>query len=169
MTDEAFEREKACYEHNTAQMRALNEQMNKVPTISITLTGGLWFAASQAPVPDIAIKFGLLIFAGVANIGLILACYRIRDVMQSYLDKIQEFAPQYFAPGRPKKPILEKFSDYSMITVYSALMGAAAVMSYVGAFFFYWPFSFELRWIGIVVLFLIHGIAAALLLRKKTT
>jgi hypothetical protein len=167
MSDEAFEREKASYTHNSAQMRALNEQMNKVPPISITLTGGLWFAASQAPVPDIIIKFGLLVFAGIANIGLILACYRIRDVLQSYLDKIKEFEPRSFATGRPEKPVLERFSHYSMITVYSALMGSAALMSYVGAFFFYWPVSFEYRWLGIVVFLIIHGIAVGFLLLKK--
>src|SRR5437868_5839840 len=124
MTDEAFEREKLCYQHNTAQMRALNEQMTRVPPIAITLTGGLWFAASQATV-DPVIKFGLLLFAGVANVGLGASCYRIRDVIESYLAKIKEFDPAHFADGRPAKPRWW-FSDYSMITIYVSLMGAAA-------------------------------------------
>src|SRR5690242_12138578 len=98
---DSFEREKACYEHNAAQMRSLNEQMNRVPTVSVTITGGLWFAAAQIPVLDGAIKFGLLVFAGFANLGLTLACFRIRDVIQSYLEKMKTFAPKHFVDGNP--------------------------------------------------------------------
>jgi hypothetical protein len=168
MTDETFEREKASFEHNTAQMRALNEQMSKVPTISVTLTGGLWFAAAQSPTVDLSIKFGLLIFAGIANLGLVLACFRIRDVLESYLEKIKEFAPHHFATGRPKKPFLEKFSHYSMITVYAGLMGSAAVLSFIGAFFYYWPAAPEYRWLGVIAFLIILGVIAAVLLHKKT-
>jgi hypothetical protein len=167
MSDDAFEREKACFEHNTTQMRALNEQMSKVPTMSITLTGGLWFAASQAPALDLSIKFWLLIFAGIANLGLALSCFRIRDVMQSYLEKIEEFAPQYFVTGRPKQPRLEKFTNYSMITIYAALMISAAGMSLVGAFLFYWPLHADYKILWMVVTLLIVAAAGVYFLRRK--
>lgn len=149
MTDDnAFEREKLCYQHNTAQMRALNEQMTRVPPIAITLTGGLWFAASQGSV-DPVIKFGLLLFAGIANVGLGFSCFRIRDVMKSYLEKIEEFDPAYFANGRPKKPLLPWFVDYSMITIYVSLMGAAALLSIGGALTTFWPFE-QSRWFALI-------------------
>jgi len=168
MSDDAFEREKACFEHNTTQMRALNEQMGKVPTMSITLTGGLWFAASQAPALDTSIKFWLLIFAGIANIGLALSCFRIRDVMQSYLEKIEEFAPEHFVTGKPKKPRLEAFSHYSMITIYVALMGAAALMSFIGAFLFYWPLQADYKILWMIVTLLIVAAAVLYLVKRKS-
>jgi hypothetical protein len=168
MSEDAFEREKACFEHNTTQMRALNEQMGKVPTMSITLTGGLWFAASQAPALEMPIKFWLLIFAGVANLGLVLSCFRIRDVLQSYLEKIEEFAPEYFVTGRPKRPRLERFSHYSMITIYASLMIAAAVMSVMGAFLFYWPLHHDYKIFWMIVTLLIVAAAAVYFLRRKS-
>ena len=87
--------------------------------------------------------------------------------MQSYLEKIQEFAPEYFVDGRPKKPLLPTLSHYSMISIYAALMASAAILSFVGAFFFYWPLHASYRWIGIVL-----GLAAIAalvvgLLKKK--
>ena len=45
MNKENFEREKACYQQNFEQARSLNGQMNRVPVLAMTLTGGLWFAA----------------------------------------------------------------------------------------------------------------------------
>jgi hypothetical protein len=161
MPDDPFEREKASYQHNTTQMRALNEQMTRVPTIAITLTGGLWFAASQATGLDATIKFGLLIFAGIANVGLALSCFRIRDVMQSYLEKIEQFAPAHFVNGRPKNPLLKGFSDYSMISIYAFLMAAAAIMSFGAAFTVYWPFALS-RWCGVAILVIALAICAFL-------
>jgi hypothetical protein len=158
---EAFEREKACYEHNATQMRSLNEQMNRVPTVSLTITGGLWFAAAQIPALDGVIKFGLLIFAGFANVGLTLACFRIRDVIQSYLENMRSFEPKYFVEGIPARPFLKRFSHYSMITVYASLMIIAAIMSFIGAFYFYWPFANEYRVLGIAILFAIIFIGGA--------
>jgi hypothetical protein len=167
MPDDSFEREKACFEHNTSQMRALNEQMTRVPPIAITLTGGLWFAASQVPALDETIKFGLLIFAGIANVGLAFSCFRIRDVMQSYLEKIEEFAPAYFVSGRPKNPFLRGLSDYSMISIYASLMFAAAIMSFTGALTAYWPFALHRCW-GLVVLAVAFAICA-FIARRRTT
>lgn len=167
MQNDDFEREKLAFGHNTAQMRALNEQMNKVPTIAVTLTGGLWFAASQAPVQDVSIRFGLMMFAGFANLGLILACYRVRDVLESYLERIKEFAPLHFADGKPKQPFLGKMSNYSMITVYTCLMATAAAMSFIGGFTFYWPFPVTSRWVGWVVLIAVLAVFYCWLFKKK--
>jgi hypothetical protein len=149
-----FDREKAAFDHNAAQMRALNDQMGKVPALAVTITGGLWFAASQVRDIDPAIKFGLLIFAGFINLALVIACIRIRDVLQSYLEKIEDFAPGHFANGKPKRPLLTKLGAYSMIGIYCAIMVVAATMSFVGAMFFYWPFHVNYWWFGAIAIIL---------------
>jgi hypothetical protein len=146
-----FGRAKTCYEQNFLQFRNLNDQMNRIPTIAVTLTGGLWYGAAIAQGVDIFVKFGLLIFAGVSNIALILSAYRIRDVMAAYLEKIEEYNPASYVSGRPARPTLQRFGNYSMISIYSALMGAAAILSFIGAFFFYAPFTGPNRWAGFVL------------------
>jgi hypothetical protein len=124
MSNEPFEREKVCYEQNFEQFRSLNEQMNRVPTIA------------------------LLVFAGLANVALGLSCLRIRDVMQSYAEKIRAFNETSFASGRPARATLGRFGDYSMIGIYAVLMVFAALLSWVGAFTFYWPFAAFSAWWG---------------------
>ncbi|MDP2620425.1 MAG: hypothetical protein Q8P46_09655 [Hyphomicrobiales bacterium] len=151
MSDNDFEREKVCYEQNFEQARSLNSQMNQVPVLAMTLTGGLWFAAGVTENLYSEIRFGLLLFAGFCNIALILAALRIRDVFHSYLDRIRQFRPDSFASGKPEDPKVPQLGDYSMITIYCALMAIGSVLSFVGALGFYWPFGFG-RWIGIVAL-----------------
>jgi hypothetical protein len=131
MSNEPFEREKVCYEQNFEQFRSLNEQMNRVPTIAVTLTGGLWFGAAVTQNMDLMIRFALLVFAGLANVALGLSCLRIRDVMQSYAEKIRAFNETSFASGRPARPTLGRFGDYSMIGIYAVLMVFAALLSWV--------------------------------------
>lgn len=164
MTNQTFEREKICYEQNFEQARALNEQMNRVPILSITLTSGLWFGAALTTQTIAAeIRFALLLFAGIANFALILVAYRIRDVFESYLEKIKTFHEPSYVRGQPTKPKLGWFGSYAMITVYCILMGFAGSMSLIGAFFFYWPFT-SYSWHAfaativalIVILFVIH-------------
>ena len=146
-----FEKEKACYEQNFEQARSLNGQMNQIPTLAITLTGGLWFAAGVTEKMQTPMRFGLLIFAGLCDIGLVLAILRVRDVFHSYLEKVRAFHPPGFAEGRPKNPKMGRLGDYSMVTVYALLMMAASVLSVLGAFTFYWPFEAQLRPLGIGV------------------
>lgn len=154
--EEAFTRKRVCYEQNFQQARSLNEQMNRVPTLAITLTGGLWYGASAVNAVDASIRFGLLVLAGVCNAALILASIRIRDVLQSYFERLQAFDPESFASGRPSTPKLERLRSYSMIGVYASLMGIGAVLSFAGAFEFYWPFTFHRRW-GLLALLIIFG------------
>lgn len=150
--EQKFTREKTAFEHNASQMRALNDQMSRVPTASITITGGLWFAAAQVQSTETSIKFWILLFACVANIALILAAIRVRDVLQSYIEVIERFAPGQFGRGVPKSPILGKFVSYSMIFIYCSLMAAAAVMSLIGAILFYWPANQQsVAFIGILL------------------
>lgn len=170
MSDNDFEREKLCYEQNFEQARALNIQMNRVPAFSVTLTGGLWFGAGLTDNVDPAIRFALLIFAGLSNVALGFVCLRIRDVMESYLEKVKAFHENSFASGRLKRPKLGRFGDYSMISIYCILMLIAAIMSFVGAFGFYWPSSFGFSvWWGVTGLVVVLMAVAYLLRSEKRT
>src|SRR5690348_16163492 len=113
MPEETFEREKICYEQNFEQARSLNQQMNNIPTLSITLTSGLWFGAALTQNVDAVIRFGLLLLAGIYDLVLILILFRVRDVLESYLEKIEAFDKKNFASGKPLKPKLGQFGVYS--------------------------------------------------------
>lgn len=146
-----FEREKVCYEQNFKQARSLNAQMNQIPTLAITLTGGLWFAAGVTEKMQTPMRFGLLLFAGVCDIGLGLAILRVRDVFRSYLEKLRAFHPTSFVDGRPSNPKIARLRDYSMVAVYALLMLVASLLSLIGAFTFYWPFDVRMIPVGIAV------------------
>lgn len=149
MHEEMFEREKACYEQNFEQARSLNIQMNRVPVLAMTLTGGLWFAAGITENLHCAMRFGLLVFAGCCNLALIAAALRIRDVFDSYLEKLRDFQPDSFVDGKPKEARVPRLKDYSMIGIYCALMGLGSLVSFSGALAFYWPFDGGV-WIGMI-------------------
>ena len=146
-----FERAKVCYEQNFEHARSLNVQMNHIPTIAITATGGLWFAAGASPKMELVMRFGLLMFAGICDIGLVLAILRVRDVFHSYLEKIREFNPPSYADGRPEKPKIVRLGAYSMVTVYASLMLIASLLSLAGALTFYWPFEVGTRAVGVII------------------
>jgi hypothetical protein len=150
MTDNDFDREKICYEQNFEQARSLNLQMNQVPVLAMTLTGGLWFGAGVTKDIPIEIRFALLLFAGLCNLAFVLAALRIRDVLESYLEQIEAFYEKSFASGRPKKPKIPWLGSYSMISIYCALMLIGAIFSFFGAFWKYWPFEFS-KWFGVGV------------------
>ncbi|MDE0448363.1 MAG: hypothetical protein OXH96_17000 [Spirochaetaceae bacterium] len=147
-----YDREKHAYMQNCESMRSVNVQMNRLPTFSVTLTGGIWFGIALSSSIANGVAFGVLLLACVANFSLILIAFRTRDVIQSYLERIESFSPSSFAGGRPKRKTLGRFGDYSMITVYALLMAAASLMSLVGAVFIYWPFGESIGWkIGAIV------------------
>lgn len=166
MSDNDFELEKVCYEQNFEQARSLNSQMNEVPVLAMTLTGGLWFASGVTENLYFEIRFGLLLFAGFCNIALILAALRIRDVFHSYLERIRQFRPDSFASGKPDDPKIPRLGDYSMITIYCALMAIGSILSFAGALGFYWPFESG-RWIGIIVVILVLVILYFTLFKRR--
>lgn len=153
MTDDNFEREKACYVQNFEQARSLNGQMNQVPVLAMTLTGGLWFGAGVTEDLQQEIRFGLLMFSGFCNLALIFVALRIRDVLHHYFEGIKKFHEASYVSGKPKEPKVP-FGDYSMISIYCALMFIASFFSFAGSFLFFWPFCFS-EWFGFFALILI--------------
>lgn len=166
MSDEEQSRQRVCYEQNFEQARSLNVQMNQVPALAMTLTGGLWFGAGVTKNLYPQIRFGLLLFAGFCNIALILAALRIRDVFHSYLERIKEFHPASFASGKPKNPKVPQLGDYSMISIYCVLMAIGGLLSFIGALGFYWPFKFT-PWFGLVALIAILVLLYFTLFRRN--
>jgi hypothetical protein len=138
----------------------------------MTLTGGLWFGAGITENLLSEIRFGLLLFAGICNIALILAALRIRDALESYFEKIRPFHEESFASGKPKSPKLPLLGSYSMISIYCVLLLSASLLSFIGSFGFYWPASFHApRWLGVIILaaiFIGIGICFKLLKKNKT-
>jgi hypothetical protein len=164
--EDEFEREKVCYEQNFEHARALNAQMNQIPTLAITLTGGLWFAAGVTEKMQNPMRFGLLVFAGLCDIGLVLVILRVRDVFDSYLERIEAFRPESFVAGRPQQPKMGRLGSYSMVTVYALLMFAACLLSMVGAFVFYWPFQNRMLPLGITIAAAVFAILVTALYRN---
>ncbi len=143
-------REEICCVRDFEQFRNLNAQMNHVPALAMTLTGGLWFGAGATENLDIEIRFALLMLAGFSNLALILIVYRIRDVLESYLERIETFHPPSFAGGTPQNPWLSWFGGSSMITIFSPLcrwppcFRPSALSGWAG--WKYWPFAICVWW-----------------------
>jgi hypothetical protein len=166
MTDSDYDRRKVCYEQNFEQARSLNLEMNQVPALAMTLTGGLWFGAGVTNDIPVEIRFALLLFAGLCNLALILAVLRIRDVLESYLERLQAFDEASFASGRPKNPKMPWLGSYSMISIYCTLMLIGALFSFFGAFWKYWPFEFS-KWFGVCALLVMFVILHFRLFRRR--
>jgi len=131
MTQEEIqlEKDKLCYEQNWLQARSINDKLHKIPIMSIWITGGLWFGSTFAVDALSMFRPFILLFAGLCNILLILAAYKIRDVFQSYLDKIKEFNPNSFVRGRPLNPRVRSYGKYGMLKMFSILMFTAFYIS----------------------------------------
>lgn len=151
MSDNDYARQQVCYEQNFQHARTLNAQMNQVPVLAMSLTGGLWFGAGVTSNLPTEFRFALLIFAGLCDLALVLSILRIRDVFESYLEKIERFCPSNFASGKSASPKMPWLGSYSMISIYCTLILFGAVFSFVGAFWQYWPFQAS-RWIGVAIL-----------------
>jgi hypothetical protein len=168
MSDHDFDREKVCYEQNFQHARTLNAQMNQVPVLAMTLTGGLWFGAGVASNLPTLFRFALLIFASLCDLALILATLRIRDVFESYLEKISAFCPSSFASGKPANPKMPWLGSYSMISIYCALILLGATFSAFAAFWNYWPFEFSV-WCGVATYVAVLAVIYTLLFRRGTS
>jgi hypothetical protein len=82
--------QKVIYEQRCDDFRSLNTFLWQSPLIIMTLTGGLWFAVASFDISNTA-RSMLLVFAGIANILMIIALYRLRAVMESVLDDIRDY------------------------------------------------------------------------------
>lgn len=124
----AFERDKVAYDQNAQHLRALNQFLWQVPTIAITLTGGLWYAVTKIDV--LLVREGLLIFAALSDILLIAVVLRVRFLFGQYLKVQLQFNPDYNIKNESGPGILP---SHTVVTVFSILLLAGAAGSLYGA------------------------------------
>ena len=130
--EDQFNRDKACYEQNAQQMRALNQIMWQVPIIAMTLTGGLWYAVAAVKGMDNVVRVALLFFAVVSNIGLVFMINRVRDVMSLHFKKMKEFNPTAFVDASAADRPVMFLRDRGVCATFSWLMSIAALLSLIG-------------------------------------
>jgi hypothetical protein len=90
------------------------------------LTGGFWYIAvvvqsygnGIAPEVERLARFGIMIFAAVCDLMLILIAARIRNVMDDYMRSVARFQGDWVERSDP--PMIFGFQDYSMISMYCA-------------------------------------------------
>lgn len=164
----AQDRDKTAFDQNFAQFRNLNDHLHRLPTLSTTLTGGLWFAAGVQKDLPAEIRFALLYLAGWFSLMLILVMFRLRDVMQSYLDKIGKFHPHAFASGEPLNPQMPGLlANYSMVRLFAAMSFIAVGLSWFGAFKFFWPDGWPCRAYGVAATIAMVLLLLIFIMRRK--
>jgi hypothetical protein len=113
--------EKVIYEQLCNDFRSLNGFLWQTPLIFMTMTGGLWFAVGSFEM-TVSARSWLMIFAGLANLIMIAALFRLRVIMQRLLNKIQVF------DGRPAVG-----PNYFIVSCFSFLLLLAAIGSFAAS------------------------------------
>lgn len=132
---ERFERDKVCYEQNCEHFRSLNQIMWQVPVIAMTLTGGLWFGASEVNIEGF--RFLLLLLAAFGNAALIIVLQRMRFLIQQHLEKIKEFHPPGFVQSFGGTKRFE--GQRVVVRTFQWLLGLSSAFSLIGLVLaFFW-------------------------------
>lgn len=113
--------DKVVYEQLCNDFRSLNGFLWQTPLIFMTLTGGLWFAVSSFELSPIA-RSWLLVFAGIANLLMIAALFRLRFVMHKIMCRIQQL------DGRPDPKM-----NFFIVSCFSLLLLTAAIGSFIAS------------------------------------
>ncbi len=130
-----FQRDKAAFEQNCLQLRALIQEFHKTPLLSASLTGGLLAVMSVFKDHDEHFEHFVVVMCALialfnAMIGL--SCIRIRDVMQCYIEKASVFSEDFGEKGgRPAKPIFKELGNFSIAIGYAIMMGVVALTAIV--------------------------------------
>ena len=120
----AFERDRVAYEQNAQHLRALNQFLWQVPTIAITLTGGLWYGMTKIDTP--MMREGLLAFAALADLLLIIVLLRIRFLFGQYLVAQKGFNPKFEIKSENGPWILP---GWTVVTCFAVMLLVGAVGS----------------------------------------
>lgn len=123
----AFERDKVAYEQNAQHLRSLNQFLWQVPTIAITLTGGLWYGVTKIDV--YFVREGLLAFATLSDLLLILVLLRVRFLFGQYLAAQRGFNPRFEIRKENGPWILP---GWTVVTCFAVLLFAGAAGSAYG-------------------------------------
>jgi hypothetical protein len=124
----AFERDKVAYEQNAQHLRSLNQFLWQVPTIAITLTGGLWYGVTK--IDAFIVREGLLSFAALSDVLLVIVLLRVRFLFGQYLAAQRGFNPRFEIKSEAGPWILP---GWTVVTCFVALLLAGAAGSLYGA------------------------------------
>jgi len=124
----AFERDKVAYEQNAQHLRALNQFLWQVPTIAITLTGGLWYGVTK--IDSLIVREGLLAFAALSDVLLVFVVFRVRFLFGQYLAAQRGFNPRFEIKSE-KGPWI--FPSGTVVGCFVVLLLAGAAGSSYGA------------------------------------
>jgi len=122
-----FERERTAFQENASHLRSLNQFLWQVPTIAITLTGGLWFGVTKIDV--IIVNQGLLSFAALADFLLVFVILRIRHLLGEYLAAQKGFCEKREIKREHGPWFLP---NWTVVTCFSVLLLAATAGSIYG-------------------------------------
>jgi hypothetical protein len=106
------------YSELCADYRALNIILWQMPLLLMTFTGGLWFAVASLTLSEAA-RSDLLRFAGLADILMIVALFRLRWVMAGLQKRIRGLDG-----GEASKV------NYVIVSIFAFLLALAAFGSY---------------------------------------
>jgi hypothetical protein len=124
----AFERDKVAYEQNAQHLRSLNQFLWQVPTIAITLTGGLWYGVTK--IDAFIVREGLLAFAALSDVLLVVVVLRVRFLFGQYLAAQKGFNPRFEIKKENGPWILP---GWTVVTCFVVLLLAGAAGSVYGA------------------------------------
>ncbi|WP_066725650.1 class I SAM-dependent methyltransferase [Sphingomonas pituitosa] len=117
----------ASFNQNFETFRALNALMWQIPLIAMTLTGGLWFGVSS--IKDMALmRSGLLLLAGLGDLGLMIVLSRLRHIIGCYLDWINAAFPRGFVSARGTS---WGTRSETVKTTFQLMLLSAAIISFV--------------------------------------
>lgn len=102
------------YEQLCADFRSLNGFLWQMPVLLMTLTGGLWFAVASLGLTPTA-RSDLLNFAGIADLLMIVALFRLRIVMSRVQARIRKLDG-----GETHKV------NYVIVVIFSILLACAS-------------------------------------------
>ncbi|GGP23793.1 hypothetical protein [Silvimonas iriomotensis] len=99
-----YRRQELAFLEAGQHLRALNQIMWQVPSMTIALTGGLWYGTTQV---DSAVpKILLLLFAFIVDIATIFVLSRLRDIIEKQIQIQNSFtapASTYVVQVSPQK------------------------------------------------------------------
>lgn len=84
------DRDLEIYKQRCEDFRSLNAILWQVPVMLMTITGGLWFAIAKFDMSQYS-RVGLLLFVVIINVIFMRVLYRLRQVMESLLERIHCF------------------------------------------------------------------------------
>lgn len=105
------------YEQLKQDYRSLNGLLWQLPVLVTTLTGGLWVGAANAALSDLA-RSRLLLFAGISDLLVIVALFRMRSILASLQLRIRDLE------GGALSRV-----NYIVVVVFSLILAAAGVGS----------------------------------------